>query len=399
MGLLTPRNYHSKHAKNMMYPSTGSYFPFTMSSSIGGTPISYISAGTPLKNTNIFSVINRIASDVASAHFKTENSAALERLERPSRLTDRFSFWQGILLQLCLAGNAYVPITSGNLEHVPPSDVQINYLPGNRDIIYSINENNQRSAFKKCSKEMLHFKLMPDPDYRYLIGRSPLESLDDTLKVAGKSTEANLHSLDNQINASGKLTISNYLGDNYGEDLQDARDAFEEANTGKNSGRLMVLPEGFNYEGFEMKADVFKALNENASYSAAQISQAFGVPTDILGGGTSTESQHSNIEQIKATYLANLNTYVNPILEELKNKFSAPDLELDIKDMLDVDDAILIKQITDLRKAQAISSEQAQFMLIRAGFLPDSIPQYVPDAQATKGGEDNDDQDQRNDHE
>ena len=137
-----------------------------------------------------------------------------------------------------------------------------------------------------------------------------------------------------------------------------------------------------------MKADVFKALNENASFSADQISTAFGIPSDMLGGGSSTESQHSNSDQIKSLYLSNLNTYTNPLLDELKLKLNAPDLALDIKNMLDVDDSMLINQVSSLANAGALSPNQAQFLLQRSGFLPQNLPDYEPQGE---GGESNDD--------
>ena len=67
MGLLTPRNFNNRKAKNMVYPSNSAFFTTT----VGGMQLSYVSELSALQNTNVYSVINRIASDVASAHFKT----------------------------------------------------------------------------------------------------------------------------------------------------------------------------------------------------------------------------------------------------------------------------------------------------------------------------------------
>ena len=386
MGLLTPRNYKKNKTMNMVYPSSGS-FTNALATLIGGKPIGYVPASQALKNVNVYSAINRISSDIASAHFKTENTATLNKLERPSNIISRFSFWQGTLMQLALSGNDYIPLVGRNWEHVPNSDVQIEYLPGNNGIVYKVMENNDRPKMTLTQDQMLHFRLMPDPSYRFLIGRSPLESLQNALTIDDKSTQSNLNNLSNQMNPAGKLKIDNYIGD--GQDLEDARDAFEKANSGENSGRLMTLPSGFDYEQFEMKTDVFKALVENAAFSADQISKAFGVSSDILGGGTSTESQHSNKDQIKALYLMNLNTYIHPILDELALKLHAPDLELDIKDMLDVDDSLMVSQITGLVDKGALGQAQGEYMLKRSGFLPNNLPKFEP----LKGGEQNADQD------
>lgn len=386
MGLLTPRNYKKHKTTNMVYPSSGNFMN-ALATLIGGKPIGYVPASQALKNVNVYSAINRISSDIASAHFKTENTATLNKLERPSNIISRFSFWQGTLMQLALSGNDYIPLVGRNWEHVPNSDVQIEYLPGNNGIVYKVMENNDRPKMTLTQDQMLHFRLMPDPSYRFLIGRSPLESLQNALTIDDKSTQSNLNNLSNQMNPAGKLKIDNYIGDS--QDLEDARDAFEKANSGENSGRLMTLPSGFDYEQFEMKTDVFKALVENAAFSADQISKAFGVPSDILGGGTSTESQHSNKDQIKALYLMNLNTYIHPILDELALKLHAPDLELDIKDMLDVDDSLMVSQITGLVDKGALGQAQGEYMLKRSGFLPNNLPKFEP----LKGGEQNADQD------
>lgn len=386
MGLLTPRNYKKNKTMNMVYPSSGS-FTNALATLIGGKPIGYVPASQALKNVNVYSAINRISSDIASAHFKTENTATLNKLERPSNIISRFSFWQGTLMQLALSGNDYIPLVGRNWEHVPNSDVQIEYLPGNNGIVYKVMENNDRPKMTLMQDQMLHFRLMPDPSYRFLIGRSPLESLQNALTIDDKSTQSNLNNLSNQMNPAGKLKIDNYIGN--GQDLEDARDAFEKANSGENSGRLMTLPSGFDYEQFEMKTDVFKALVENAAFSADQISKAFGVPSDILGGGTSTESQHSNKDQIKALYLMNLNTYIHPILDELALKLHAPDLELDIKDMLDVDDSLMVSQIANLVDNGALGQAQGEYMLKRSGFLPNNLPKFEP----LKGGEQNANQD------
>ena len=386
MGLLTPRNYKKHKTTNMVYPSSGN-FTNALATLIGGKPIGYVPASQALKNVNVYSAINRISSDIASAHFKTENTATLNKLERPSNIISRFSFWQGTLMQLALSGNDYIPLVGRNWEHVPNSDVQIEYLPGNNGIVYKVMENNGRPKMTLTQDQMLHFRLMPDPSYRFLIGRSPLESLQNALTIDDKSTQSNLNNLSNQMNPAGKLKIDNYIGD--GQDLEDARDAFEKANSGENSGRLMTLPSGFDYEQFEMKTDVFKALVENAAFSADQISKAFGVSSDILGGGTSTESQHSNKDQIKTLYLMNLNTYIHPILDELALKLHAPDLELDIKDMLDVDDSLMVSQITGLVDKGTLGQAQGEYMLKRSGFLPNNLPKFEP----LKGGEQNADQD------
>ena len=141
-------------------------------------------------------------------------------------------------------------------------------------------------------------------------------------------------------------------------------------NSGKNAGRLMVLTDDSKYSQLDVKADVFKALNENADYSAAQIAKAFGIPVDMLGGGKYTESEHSNIDSVKGEYIADLNSYTNPILDEARLKLNCPNLKLDVKSALDVDDSIAVNQTNSMMQAGTITQNQAQYLLKLSGALP-----------------------------
>lgn len=381
MGLMTSRNRQHK-ISDSTYPSTHGYDPII--SQISGLPVSYISGASALKNSDIFSVINRIASDIASANFKTENTYISERLNQPSKLIGRFSFWQGVIVQLLLSGNAYVPLDLDYLEQMPPSSIiSIDIAGSDQGAIYELAKYNNHPTRMLSQDQILHFRLMPDATYQYLVGMSPLESLTKELTIATANTDQSLNLIKNRINPTSVLQISNALLEQ--GDADAARDAFEKANNGNNSGRLMVLDSNSTFSQFEMKTDVFKALNTNAEYSASQISKAFGVPVDMLGGGNRTESQHSNSQQIKNLYYENLISYVAPMIDEIALKTNAPDLSLD---MQYIDDSTRIDKINDMVKVGTIGQAQAEFMLKRYGVLPNEIPEYVPPvAMFTQKGE------------
>lgn len=374
MGLMTSRNRQHK-ISDTTYPSTHGYDPVI--SQIAGLPVGYISGANALKNSDIFSVVNRIASDIASAKFKTENTYVSERLNQPSKLIGRFSFWQGVIIQLLLSGNAYVPLDLDYLEQIPPSSIiSIDIDNANQGAVYTLAEYNNRPQRKLTQDKILHFRLMPDATYQYLVGMSPLESLTKELTVSTASTDQSLNLIKNRITPTSVLQISNALLEQ--GDADAAREAFEKANNGSNNGRLMVLDSNSTFSQFEMKADVFKALNNNAEYSANQISKAFGVPVDMLGGGNSTESQHSNSTQIKNLYYENLISYVAPEIDEIALKMNAEDLTLD---MQYVDDATRVSQINDMVKVGTLGQAQAEFMLKQYGVLPNNLPVYIPSTQ------------------
>lgn len=383
MGLLSRASPYK--IKNMMttVPATHG---LVFTQLIGDQPLNLVSTNQALLNSDIFSVINRISSDIASARFKTADQYVYNLLNTPNRLISRFSFWQSVIIQLLLDGNSYVPIKGMSLEQRRPSEVsEINVLDDYQGLTYKITPFNGEKEFTLTQDQILHFRIMPDSRYQYMIGMSPLESLTYEMTISADSRKATLNSIKNQISPIGILTVpASQLND---EDREVARKSFEKANSGENNGRLMVLTDNSKFSQLDVKADVFKALNENAYFSASQISKAFGIPVDMLGGGQSTESQHSNIDSVKGNYISDLNSYINPILDELKLKFNCPDLKLDVKSALDVDDSLTINQVNSMLQAGAIDQEQAQQLLKKSGALPlDLIP-----FTSSEGGE-NDDQ-------
>lgn len=383
MGLLSRASPYK--IKNMMttVPATHG---LVFTQLIGDQPLNLVSTNQALLNSDIFSVINRISSDIASARFKTADQYVYNLLNTPNRLISRFSFWQSVIIQLLLDGNSYVPIKGMSLEQRRPSEVsEINVLDDYQGLTYKITPFNGEKEFTLTQDQILHFRIMPDSRYQYMIGMSPLESLTYEMTISADSRKATLNSIKNQISPIGILTVpASQLND---EDREVARKSFEKANSGENNGRLMVLTDNSKFSQLDVKADVFKALNENANFTASQISKAFGIPVDMLGGGQSTESQHSNIDSVKGNYISDLNSYINPILDELKLKFNCPDLKLDVKSALDVDDSLTINQVNSMLQAGAIDQEQAQQLLKKSGALPlDLIP-----FTSSEGGE-NDDQ-------
>ena len=383
MGLLSRASPHKIKNMTTSVPATHG---LVFTQLIGNQPLNLVSTNQALLNSDIFSVINRISSDIASARFKTADQYVFNLLNTPNRLISRFSFWQSVIIQLLLDGNSYVPIKGMSLEQRRPSEIsEINVLDDYQGLTYKVTPFDGEEEFTLTQDQMLHFRIMPDSRYQYMIGMSPLESLAYEMTISADSRKATLNSIKNQISPIGILTVpASQLND---EDREVARKSFEKANSGENNGRLMVLTDDSKFSQLDVKADVFKALNENANFSASQISKAFGIPVDMLGGGQSTESQHSNIDSVKGNYISDLNSYINPILDELRLKFNCPDLKLDVKSALDVDDSLTINQVNSMLQAGVINQEQAQQLLKRSGALPlDLIP-----FTSNEGGE-NDDQ-------
>lgn len=339
---------------------------------VNGSPIKMVSVSQALFNSDVFSAIHRISSDIASARFKTDNTFVDAILNQPSAIVSRFTFWQSVITQLLLDGNAYVVINHTKLKHYRPTEIsEIKVQGQDQGMSYTVTPMDGSDPFKVDQNHMLHFRIMADSSEQYLIGRSPLESLAYEMTISDQSKKATLNSVQNQISPIGVLTVpASQLN---AKDQESARSAFEKMNSGKNAGRLMVLTDDSKYSQLDVKADVFKALNENADYSAAQIAKAFGIPVDMLGGGKSTESEHSNIDSVKGEYIADLNSYTNPILDEARLKLDCPNLKLDVKSALDVDDSIAVNQANSMMQAGTITQNQAQYLLKLSGALPTNL--------------------------
>ena len=143
---------------------------------IGDHPVNLVSTSQALLNSDIFSVINRISSDIASARFKTADQYVFNILNTPNRLISRFSFWQSVIMQLLLDGNAYVPIKGMQLEQRRPSEIsEINLLDDYKGLSYKVTPFNGEKEFTLTQDQILHFRIMPDAKYQYMIGMSPLE--------------------------------------------------------------------------------------------------------------------------------------------------------------------------------------------------------------------------------
>ncbi|WP_239691732.1 phage portal protein, partial [Oenococcus oeni] len=194
----------------MTLPSTHGYDPvFTR---ISGIPVGYVDASAALRNSDIYSVINRISSDIAAAKYVTENTYVANRLNQPSKLISRFSFWQGIVVQLLLSGNAYVPLDQPFLQQIPPSSIiSIDTLSNGQGAIYTIADYNGVPGRTLTQDKILHFRLMPDASYQYLVGMSPLESLAKELTVSKVSADQSLNLIQNRITPTAVLKINNAL--------------------------------------------------------------------------------------------------------------------------------------------------------------------------------------------
>ena len=335
-------------------PIRGSGSSYTFSSGQMVLGSGYISADRALKNSDVWTAVNIISSDIARVKFHAPNKQKIDKLlGTPSRVTNRFNFFQSMIAQMLLTGNAYalrrLDGSGEYLEFVSPSHIQQYLSDDGQTTTYDITFNGtQEDDLKNVpADDVIHLRLLSTDGG--LTGKSPLTALVDELTLQSGNNKLANSVFNKSANPSAmlKLNTGNKLNS---EGREAVRTAFEAANTGVNAGRVMVMDGTFDYSQLEVKSDVAKLLTAT-DWTRSQIAKAFMLPSDMLG----SESEHSNADQIRATYNNTIGRYLAPALEELSMKYSE-DIIADIREATDLDGAILEQRTTNLIKGGAISS-------------------------------------------
>ena len=351
---------------------------------------SSIDVNQAFKNSDVFTVVERISSDIAACRFNGQQYQAL--LDNPFHLMNPYAGWQEVLIQLLLNGNSYVVIHRDKqqkaswLEPVPSDDVTLTLQDNATDIIYHVHYTDERADKDYLSADVLHFKLVtPGMDVNQYTGVSPLMALVPELGIQDNSKKLTLASLIHALAPTNIYTTPNAITEPGAKDK--IREAFEKANTGDNAGRVMIMDAGAKLETIDVTPNVAKLL-DNATFSQTQIAKAFGIPDSYLNG---QGDQQSSIEMIRSLYQNALTMYIRPIESELSYKLGAP-VKLDVTSAIDVDHQNELNNIVSLSKANLLSPRQAFGLMLANDIMPgltveDSDINLLNKKNTTKGGE------------
>lgn len=351
---------------------------------------SSVDVNQAFKNSDVFTVVERISSDIAACRFNGQQYQAL--LDNPFHLMNPYAGWQEVLIQLLLNGNSYVVIHRDRqqkaswLEPVPSDDVTLTLQDNATDIIYHVHYTDERADKDYLSADVLHFKLVtPGMDVNQYTGVSPLMALVPELGIQDNSKKLTLASLIHALAPTNIYTTPNAITEPGAKDK--IREAFEKANTGDNAGRVMIMDAGAKLETIDVTPNVAKLL-DNATFSQTQIAKAFGIPDSYLNG---QGDQQSSIEMIRSLYQNALTMYIRPIESELSYKLGAP-VKLDVTSAIDVDHQNELNNIVSLSKANLLSPRQAFGLMLANDIMPgltveDSDINLLNKKNTTKGGE------------
>lgn len=277
-----------------------------------------------LKNSDVFTAVKIIASDIASSPIEvledkmtTDHDLDYLLNVKPNKEVDGWHLKFSLAVNMLLNGNSFAEIIRSDkgiseIKLLPNSTVTLKQKDDN-SLIYIVNETDKKER-GLSSKDVLHFKYFSQDG---LVGISPLNSLKDELDIqrAGNKTLFNFFS--RGVNSNGILKVNK--ADLDVESKQAIRKKFEEANgssNGDNALRTIILDDTMEYKSIEVNTEVLKLVNSN-DWTTKQIAKAFGISTDRLG----VENQHSSTVQSNLMYIQNtLGHYLMVFTSEFKSK-------------------------------------------------------------------------------
>ena len=354
------QNLFKRRKRNLSLSSTG-FSPFFVNSSGNVIISNTIDASTALTNSDIFAIVSRIASNIASMKLKTANQKITQSLENPSRYINGFSFWQKVIVQMLLTGNSYVLIhRDGNKQpsgftQIPANEVQINILSkgvGDKvdGIFYTISLDDENSRQITVSgDDMLHFRCLvsgSDQQTNGFCGVSPLISLAQEADIQDQSNKLAVSSLRHAIAPTYALKIPGaQVAD---EDKENLRKNFEASVSGNNSGRPIILDQSMDVAPLQVNSNIDKLLS-NTQFAQSQIAKAFNIPSEFLNG---KGDQQSSIQMMTSLYVNALSIYIHPIISEMTQKLGV-EVTADLSSLSDVDHQQLISNVIKLSTSKS----------------------------------------------
>jgi HK97 family phage portal protein len=301
-----------------------------------------------LRNSDVFTAIKIISSDIASLDlklFKNERKEEEKELnyllnKKPNSTMNAFDFKFQLVSNVFLSGESFVLIIR-DLKNKPLELRKLNtssmsYKVENGDVIYEYNK-------KKIDKNnILHIKFFTLDG---ISGISPLFSLVKEIDMIDHGNKALLSFFKNGVKGSGILNVKSANLNK--ESKQKIREKFEEVNTGdSNNLRTIVLDETMDYKPIEVNTKILELVNNN-KYSTRQIAKVFGIPADRFG----QELVNTSTVESNKTYLNNtLKNYLKPMEEEFTNKLIDYPLTYEFSIKFDVEKLIELsdKETMDL---------------------------------------------------
>lgn len=306
-----------------------------------------VAGDTAILQSDIFTAVRIISSDIASAEFKVKGNSLIEDLlnKQANNSTTAYNFMFTLIANTLLNGNGFALIERNKdgmvvgLRNVRSNIVSVLESEDGKELGYKI-----KDTVVKAS-DMIHLKAFTIDGKK---GISPLYSLTPELAMQKNGIMLLVNSFKRGITTNGILKLSKGRLNN--QSKKEIRQSFEEANSGAtNSGSVMILDEGETFEQLTVDTKVLDLIQNN-KYSTQQIAKAFGIPLNRFG----MELVNSSDNQANDLYIAStLNAYSSMLAQELESKVGAQ-VEISFARLLGVSKDILFTKLMAEKQGEGV---------------------------------------------
>jgi len=282
----------------------------------GTMSIPFVSASNALRFTPVYRAVSLIAGDIARIDLEVSASGADSLLRSPSPYMSAFEFRRAMTMQVLLWGNAFAAINrtvGGELLELillDPDSVSLD-LTGPRPIYRT------RLYGDLAQDQVFHLKA---PNTNGLWGESPVNLCRSSLQLMAAQEQMALKAYENAGNPKIALVHPTKLS---AEAMQRIEGDYMARHAGSsNAGRPLVLMEGMKVERISSTLDD-TGLDAARSYSIADVSRLYGVPTSMLGETGS--SGYGSLEWMGRAYVDGcLQAWLQAWASEIKSKLATP---------------------------------------------------------------------------
>lgn len=285
-----------------------------------------------LSNSDVFTGINIIASDIAQSPFKNRTGGKSdERIiqllnTQPKQFQSHFMVMYGVVTNLILAGNAYILIHRNKgrveeLEFVPSEYVNVIQNLETGKYTYDVSMPYGQILYKAQPEDILHFRISTTDGW---MGRSPLLALNDEIALQTNGLKVLNDFFAKGVFSGGILKLIGATVNNSSK--AQIRKDFEKVN---GSGGTIVLDDTQEFTANSINTEVLKLIQAN-KFSTQQIAKVLGIPVNRFGQEL-INSQDSVQNDI---YLAStIASYEAAICDEINMKLGV-ELELDLAKLM-----------------------------------------------------------------
>ena len=233
---------------------------------------------------------------------------------RPNKYQTRTEFFESLMLNLVVWGNAYTVIerlSSGrivSLQVYPSSQTEVNLLEDGSLVYVYTDANGSIKVFSQDS--IWHVKLFGNG----LVGLSPLGYAGNTLGLSKNLSDRQNKLAGNGGKIGGILTCDRALT---AEQRDQVRGKYSSLTEG-NAEKLFILEADFKWQQSSLSPTDMQLL-ESRKFSIEDIARFMGVPSVLINDTAASTTWGSGIEQInQGFYKLNLKPYLERIESSIK---------------------------------------------------------------------------------